>query len=309
MAVIKGADWFTTAAIWLSQLTRIPKVLIGATVVSLATTLPEFAVSSYASYSGHPEMALGNAVGSASVNIGIILGLALLCRPCAVERRLLLGEGVFMIGAGAMVFALAWKGALTRANGLLLLAVLVLYIVVTVQSSLKSRRTAIANESAQEAAAAADQRAGWPINGIRFAGGAALVVLGSRLLVDAGATIAVMLRIPELVIALTLIALGTSLPELATSIAALLKGHQDLSLGNIIGANILNLTWVLGGAAVFNVVPVPVRSLRLDLPAMMVLFVAMVGFGLSRERFERWEGAALTGIYVTYLATLVGMAR
>lgn len=291
LLVAKGADWFTEAAVSLARSAGLSRVLVGATIVSFATTLPEFAVSSYSAYTGRPDMAVGNAVGSVIANTCFILATALVVRPVRVERSALLPRAVFAAGAGAMVFFLFRDGDIGRPAGIALLSLLLLYT----WHSWRSGRAA----AGEAAATAAGVR--WTRLAGGFLAGAALIILGSRFLVGSGVAIARAVGVPEVVIALTLVAVGTSLPELATSIASLLKGYQDLSLGNIMGANFLNLTLVLGGAALIHPLPAARQVLAVGLPVMLAAVLLATLFGLTRRSFGRREGLVLLGMYTLYL--------
>lgn len=291
LLVAKGADWFTEAAVSLARSAGLPRVLVGATIVSFATTLPEFAVSGYSAYTGRADMAVGNAIGSVIANTCFVLAMALVVRPVRVERSSLLPRAMFAAGAGIVVFLLFRDGHIGRPAGLILLSLLLVYG----WHSLRSGR------AAAEEAAAAEPRGTWLQRAGGFLAGAALVILGSRFLVTSGVAIARVIGVPEVVIALTLVAVGTSLPELATSIASLLKGYQDLSLGNIMGANFLNLTWVLGGAALIHPLSANRQILALGMPVMLTAVLLATLFGLTRRSFGRQEGLVLLGVYVLYL--------
>ena len=294
--IIKGADIFTDAAVWIAKKTGLPKVIIGITIVSLATTLPEFAVSVFASYSGHVSMAVGNAVGSCICNIGLILGLVLIIKEFKVERAGFVTRGIFMIIVGAVVFALSYDLTISRMNGLILFAFLALFIVV-IYRELKNMKIV---EKKEEKVSGT-----WGPKLLIFLLGSIIVVVGSRLVVDSGVKIAHFFNVPEIVISITLIALGTSLPELVTALTATFKGHQDLSLGNIIGANILNLTWVVGGASIVNPLTITKSNLFTDLPVMLFFMVMLFIFGLTKKRLGRLEGIVLFASYIAFIALTI----
>ncbi len=293
--IIKGADIFTDAAVWIAKKTGVPKVIIGVTIVSLATTLPEFAVSVFASYSNHASMAVGNAVGSCICNIGLILGLVLILKQFKVERSGFIVRGVFMIVIAILLFFMASDLQISRVNGVILLSFLVLFILI-IYRELKTMRIV----SKEEKVAGS-----WRIKLLMFIVASVAVVIGSRLVVNSGVTIAHYLNIPEIVISLTLIALGTSLPELVTSLTAAFKGHQELSLGNIVGANILNLTWVIGGAALVNPIPISTANLLIDFPVMILFMIMLFIFGLTKKRLGRWEGIVMFLLYFVYIGYTV----
>ncbi|QOR35816.1 calcium/sodium antiporter [Clostridium sp. 'deep sea'] len=291
--IIKGADIFTDAAVWIAKKTGLPKVIIGVTIVSLATTLPEFAVSVFASYSGHASMAVGNAVGSCICNIGLILGLVLIIKQFKVERSGFVTRGIFMIIVGVVFFALSYDLTVSRMNGFVLFGFLALFIVV-IYRELKNMKIVEKKEEKVEGT--------WGPKLLIFLVGSIIVVIGSRLVVNSGVTIAHFFNVPEIVISITLIALGTSLPELVTALTATFKGHQDLSLGNIIGADILNLTWVIGGASMANPLTMTKDNLYTDIPVMLGFMVLLFIFGLTKKRLGRLEGVVLFASYIAFMA-------
>lgn len=296
-AIVKGADWFTDAAVWIAEKTGIPKVIIGATIVSLATTLPEFAVSVFASWSGHPEMALGNAVGSNIFNIGLILGLSLLISSFPTQRDIFTKQASFMITAGFLTLFLSLNGNLSRIDGLLLAFVLIGYIVMLL---IQARSSNQQNEKNTEVHGTLKE------NLLKFLGGSIAVIIGSRIVVSSGVWLAEYFGVPEIFIALTLVALGTSLPELVTSLTATLKGYQELSVGNIIGANLLNLGWVTSISAIVNPISISKSNLIIDFPFMLALMTLLFIFGLTKNRLARFEGFVLLAIYVGYITFRFG---
>ncbi len=289
--IIKGADVFIDAAIWIAQKTGIPKVIIGISIVSLATTLPEFSVSVYASYTNHASMAVGNAVGSCICNIGLILGMVLIYRQFKVEQKGFVNRGVYMIVVAGALFLMSQDFTIGRADAIVLiffLAGFVYLIYNEVRNSVEREITEVEGK--------------WGIQIIKFILSSLLVVIGSRLVVNSGVTLAEFFHIPEIVISLTLIALGTSLPELVTALTAAYKGHQDLSLGNIVGANILNMTWVVGGSALINPLSISPQNIRIDLPVMAAFMVLLLIFGKTKNVLGRFEGAILFMGYFAYIA-------
>lgn len=293
-AIIKGADLFTEAAVWIAAKTGIPKVIVGATIVSLATTLPEFAVSVFASATGHPEMSLGNAVGSNIFNIGVILGISLIIRSFSTDRNIFGKQAFFMIFASILTFFLASDGTLNPLDGVIIFMVLIAYIVYVISSARHSGEGA--KKEAVEGTAGA--------NLLKFLVGAAAVVIGSRITVNAGIDLAHLFGVPELIIGLTLVAVGTSLPELVTSLTATLKGYQELSVGNILGAGLLNMSWVVAVSSMVNPIPIVRLNLTLDFPFMLALMTLLLLFGLTKDRLTRWEGIVLLSVYVAYMTIL-----
>ncbi|MCP4638908.1 MAG: calcium/sodium antiporter [bacterium] len=294
--LVKAADWFTEAAVEVARRFRIPEMIVGATIVSLATTLPEFAVSFTATLQGQVDITIGNAVGSTICNIGLILGLCAVLSPMAVAR-----DGFFASCLGLLVLAGIF-GALgyvfpdgSRIVGVVMVSCLIVYLAATVRSSLKNR-----------VEASSEHEPGMSVLRIcvLFIVGAVGVVGGSRLMVECGVRLAELAGIPQLIIGLTVLAIGTSTPELVVSLTAIVKKRRGLSIGNIIGANVLNLAWVIGSCSLVRPLPVQFQTRVLDIPGMVLLTALLFVFGLSSQRLSRWEGAVLLGGYVTYLAVM-----
>lgn len=306
--LVKSADWFTDAAVDLARRFRIPEIVIGATLVSLATTLPEFAVSFMATLQGQPDMAIGNALGSTICNIGLILGVCALVAPMQVRREGFLSNGIALVTfAGVFgVMGYAFPDG-SRVVGIVMLACLGAHLAGTLRASLQGRSKAD-EERAVEAAVATVHRMA-----LLFIVGAAGIILGSKVMVYCGEHLARLMGVSELVIALTLVALGTSTPELAVSVAGVLKKRRSLAIGNIIGANILDLAWVIGVCSIIR--PLPMRetilwgrsvhqSLVFDIPVMLLLSALLLVFGFTDERLTRREGAVLFAVYAAYITTL-----
>jgi cation:H+ antiporter len=311
--ISKGADWFTEAAVKIAEATHIPKVIIGATIVSAATTLPEFSVSAIATVRNITDMAIGNAIGSCVCNIGLILGTCTIARASVTDKKLLTEQGGFMLGAGILIFLLTLGGGLERWGGAILVMGLAAYMYYSARTAKSRRDKALVEMRVDEA------DADFPIKPATitkeiflFLIGAVCVVAGSYLLVQTGVKLARLIGVSEMVISLTLVALGTSLPEYVTALTATIKGHQEMSVGNIIGADILNLFWVLGGCSLIRPLklnPKPPflgvpQTQSLDVPVMFLLMVLLIAFGFSKGELKRWQGGVLFGIYVVYLFIL-----
>lgn len=299
--LVKGGDWFVDAATALARRFRLPEILIGSTIVSIGTTLPEVMVSTTSALSGHGEMAYGNAIGSVICNTALVAAVSAAVRPGAADAKSLrLPAALFTVAAVLFAGVAYTTGVFSRGAGLLLLGVFAVYLLL----SLRQMRAAPAADSTmpQEPLAAL----GKTILGL--VAGAAAIALGADLLVDHGTVLAEALGVPESVIALTFVALGTSLPELATAITALAKGHSALSLGNVIGANFLNLALVTGVASTLAPFSVPQgrqlfgvnRSLALDLPVLALVSALLILPTLLRGRLSRPQGVALLAIYTAF---------
>ena len=297
--MIKGGDSVVEGAEWMARATGIPPFVVAATVVSLGTTMPELLVSSMAAAQGSGAMALGNAVGSVSCNTGLILGISILFLPGKEEPRSLREKGVLLLFALLAMLAFGIDGRLTWREGLFLLVILLLFF----KSNLDSARRCLFPR--EETGAERSPRAA-AVYLTKFLLGAVGLAAGARLLVDNGTILARLLGIPEAVIALTLVALGTSLPELVTTITAISRKQSSLSVGNIIGANLLDLTVVPAVSTFFGggVLPVERPNAIYDLLAALLLLTVTLLPAMGKGSFRRWQGAALLGLYGGYLVLL-----
>lgn len=237
--VIKGGDFFVDAATWIAEVSGIPKFLIGATIVSLATTLPELLVSLMAAAEGSIGIAVGNAVGSVTANVGLIMGISVLCMASVINRRQQAFKFIMMAAAIALLYAFSAGGSLGIVSSVIMLAMFLAYMVESVMGA----RSAMRADSGDDKPAR-DRRTVL-INAFKFVAGVAGIVIGARLMVDYGTELARLLGVPESIIGATLVAIGTSLPELVTTITALVKKQASLSIGNIVGANIIDLALIL----------------------------------------------------------------
>ena len=237
--ITKGADWFIESAVVISKKSGIPKIIIGATIVSFATTAPEFAVSATAAYIGHVEMTVGNAVGSALCNTGIALGAIITIKAIPLDLHSFTRKSGFMFISALALVGMTLDGVLSSFEGMLLLVIFVAFLYYNYRLQ---RAIFDEDEELVERSSPLEMKKEIAV----FILGALTVVAGSRILVNSGITIAEWLGVPEMLIALTLVALGTSLPEIITAVSATIKGHQDISLGNILGANTMDIAMILG---------------------------------------------------------------
>ena len=300
--LIKGGDWFVDGATDIAQHFHVPELIIGATVVSLGTTLPEVMVSATSAVSGHGEIAYGNAIGSIICNTALIAAITVAVRPCPIDPKSLKLPVIFFFSAAGIYCLNAYvTGYFGRGIGICLLVILALYLYCTIRQGMKNPVPA-----EQEETAANPRPIG--ISVLLLVLGAALIAVGADLLVDNGTLIAKALGVPESVIALTFVALGTSLPELVTAITSLVKGHGSLSLGNVIGANILNLVLVSGVASVLRPFSIPQEntigginaSLVLDIPLMLFVMAFLTIPALLRKKLSRGQGIVLLCIYAGF---------
>ena len=301
----KGADWMIDGVVDLAERTGLPKIVIGATVVSLGTTLPEAFVSVMAAYMGNPGLALGNGVGSIIADTGLIFGLTCLLVAVPVNRFILNRTGWVQVGVATLLVAIAvgvmlgsdGEPVLNRWVGLLFLGLLVIYLYMTYVWARQG--TDQAGEPDEPAHGLMGPGKCW----LLVAGGLLMVISGARILVPAASEIAIRFGVPDDVIAATMVAFGTSLPELMTAIAAVRKGHPEITVGNIVGADVLNVLFVIGAAAVAMPLAIPDNFFYFHFPAMLFIlysfrvFISMNGAGV----FHRWQGAWLLGTYVVYV--------
>ena len=294
--IVKGGGYFVDAASWIAGVSGIPKVIVGATIVSVATTMPEMIVSIMAAGQGKADMSVGNAVGSVTANLGLIMAIAILCMPGPIRRRDYFVKSILMLAAAAIIAAAGRRGAVERGLSLLLLAVFGAFLVENVRSA------AAAGGRGRTSRAAPEKRAVL-INGVKFVMGAVGVVLGADLLVDSGSALARLAGVSERMIGVTIVAVGTSLPELVTTAAAVVKKQSALSVGNILGANIIDLTLILplSGLLAGQAMPISAAAGRLDLPACLLVGAAAVLPPMFTRKFQRWQGAALLSLYAGYL--------
>lgn len=296
--IVKGGDFFVDAAAWIAEVSGIPKLIIGATIVSVATTLPEMLVSVMAAVRGSVDMSIGNAVGSVTANIGLIMAISLICIPSIIDRRQYLPKSVLMLTAAFIVALCGFTGSVSITLCVFLLIVFSAFIYENVSSAKKSL-----GSEAPDTKPATDKKT-IIINIAKFIFGAAGIIIGADLLVDNGSELARLCGISERIIGVTIVAVGTSLPELITTITAISKKQASLSVGNIIGANIMDLTLIMPLSAIISGKPLPVAhtSAILDLPAALVVGLIALVPALISNKFRRWQGFALLGAYIGYLA-------
>ena len=310
--LIKGGDWFVDGASALARRFHLPELLIGATVVSIGTTLPEVMVSTTSALTGHGEIAYGNAIGSVICNSALIAAITIAVRPGKVDPKTLRVPVAFFFAAAAIYCVAAYAmGEFTRPLGFVMLAMFVAYMVANV---LQMKKAPAAAEAEAEAENAGEEMS-LTKTLVLLVLGAVLIALGANLLVDNGTLIAQALGVPESVIALTFVALGTSLPELVTAITSLAKGHGSLSLGNVIGANVFNLVLVSGMSITVSPFSIPQNStimginssLVMDLPVMFAVMLLLTVPALLKGRLSRWQGVLLLCIYAAFCAVQFAM--
>ena len=302
VCIIKGGDLFVDAAGWIAEASGIPKFIIGATIVSFATTLPEMLVSVFAALEGNADIAVGNAVGSVTANTGLIMCLSLVCMTCLMERRQFGVKACLLLAAILSLFGFTRDGRLSVAEGLLVLAIFAGFLAESLISARREQGTERKAEG-ERPAVSGKTVAG---NIVKFVLGAAGIVLGAQLLIDNGSAIAALLGVPDAIVAATMIAVGTSLPELVTTLTAIRKRESSLSVGNIIGANIMDLTLILPLCSLILGKPLPVQSqgMLLDIPACLIICAAVLVPALWKGKFQRWMGFLAGGLYIVYLTVM-----
>ena len=291
--IIKGGDIFIDAASWMSDVTGISKVVIGATIVSFATTSPEYFVSLIATLKGYNDLSIGNAVGSLSANLGIAFGLLAIFTPGVIRDKLFGVKGLIMIVSTAILLLFCLNGSVSVIEGVVLLLLFAFSIFVNIRYSKEEQDAQRKQTNSREIV----------INVCKFIGGAAAIIFGSNLIVDNGKIMASLAGVSDAVIGLTFVAIGTSLPEIVTSVAAIVKKQNALSIGNIIGANILDATLILATGAFISGgnLTVSASTVRMDIPVALILMVIGVLPAAIGKKIYRWQGGLMVVVYIAYL--------
>lgn len=295
---IKGGDWFVDSASWFAEATGIPKFVVGATVVSFATTLPELLVSVRAAMNGSAQLAIGNAVGSVTANTTLIMGVSLVAIAGVVSRKSFALKGGLLLAAIVGLTVLSLSGALPVWSAFVLWAIFIIFMISNV---IEGKKGASAEKSDTY------EKKDIPAKILFFILGTASIVFGAEFLVSSGKTIASGIGISETIIGFTVIALGTSLPEFVTTLTAIRKKENSLSVGNIIGANIIDTTLILPLCAVINGVPLAVDKVNLvfDFPVCIAACAIAIIPTIIQGRFKKWQGYALLTTYALYMLFLV----
>lgn len=295
---IKGGDWFVDSASWFAEATGIPKFVVGATVVSFATTLPELLVSVRAAMNGSAQLAIGNAVGSVTANTTLIMGVSLVAMAGAINRKSFSLKGGLLLAAIVGLTVLSLSGALPVWSAFVLWAIFIVFMI----SNLIEGKKSAANDKID-----AYEKKDLPSKVLFFILGTASIVFGAEFLVSSGKTIASGIGISETIIGFTVIALGTSLPELVTTLTAIRKKENSLSVGNIIGANIIDTTLILPLCAVINGEALPVDRVNLvfDFPVCISACAVAIIPTIIQGKFKKWQGYALLTIYALYMLLLI----
>ena len=297
--ISKGADFFINATVEIGRKTNISELILGATIVSFATTLPELTVSLFASIDNHTTMSLGNAVGSIICNTGLILGMVVFVSPFKADRKMFASKSTILLLSIITLIVLGLDGSITKGDGCILLMLLALYMYTNYKGILNdTSKNYLYYCMTQQSDMSGGKIA------LSFFSGLIMMIVGSRLLVANGVEIASFIGIPQGIISLTVIALGTSLPELVSSITAVRKKHHEICVGNILGANILNIVSVIAISSIPNSIPILSQNIRVDYPFMIILVLILIIPTIIKHKLYRLQGLLMLATYITYLAVL-----
>lgn len=296
--IIKGGDWFVDSAVFIANLTGIPKFIIGATIVSVATTLPELTVSVTGVIDGELDLAVGNAVGSVTANIGLIMGISLVCMPAVIKRSQFWLKGTLMSAAALLLWVLCKDGTLHMLPSFALFVLLAVYVWDNIRDA--------KNDVGSDEREVVDKK-DLPKQIVMFIIGIAAIVGGSKLLIEYGSEIALLLGVPSAIIGVTMVAIGTSLPELITTLTAIRKKESSMSIGNIIGANIIDLAMILPICSVVSdgKLTIAEQSYALDMPMCFAMTLIAVLPPLIKGKLYRWQGILMLALYAVYVVILV----
>ena len=315
--LVVGAEFLVRGASRLASMMGMTSLVVGLTIVAFGTSAPELAVSIGASLSGRSDLAVGNVVGSNILNVLLILGASAAIVPLVVSRQLVRVDVPIMVGVSVLAWVLSMDGSLGRIDGAVLFSLIVAYIFFTIWQSRRSNRRddkSAGDDAAATALGASDESETktmqpklW-VQCVMIVGGLVLLVTGARAVVHSSVEIARVLGVSELVIGLTIVAAGTSLPEVAASLVAAIRGERDIAVGNVVGSNIFNVLAILGAAAIVapgGSVPISSAVLRFDFPVMTAVAVACLPIFFTGYSISRWEGFLFLGYYIAYLTFVI----
>lgn len=296
--IIKGGDWFVDSAVFIANLTGIPKFIIGATIVSVATTLPELTVSVTGVINGELDLAVGNAVGSVTANIGLIMGISLVCMPAVIKRSQFWIKGTLMSAAALLLWVLCKDGTLHMLPSFALFVLLAVYV----WDNIRDAKNNVGSDEREVV-----DKKDLPKQIVMFIIGIAAIVVGSKLLIEYGSEIALLLGVPSAIIGVTMVAIGTSLPELITTLTAIRKKESSMSIGNIVGANIIDLAMILPICSVVSdgKLTIAEQSYALDMPICFAMTLIAVLPPLIKGKLYRWQGILMLALYAVYVVILV----
>jgi cation:H+ antiporter len=295
--LIAGAEGLVRGSSSLALRIGLTPLTVGLTVVAFGTSSPELVVSLKAGLAGQGDISVGNVVGSNIFNIAVILGITAVVCPIPVQWQLIKIDGPIMAGMAILMVALLWDGSLSRAEGFLLTAGIVAYTTMNVKIARRQTNAIVQDEMEDSLRKPAKH---WAFDLLYIVGGLAVLVIGSRFLVDHSTSLALQLGVSEAVIGLTIVAAGTSMPELATSVVAALRKQPDIAIGNVIGSTVFNILGILGITALAT--PIETRNIRpADYGTMLGVCLLVLPLLFTGRRLERWEGALLLACYGVYL--------
>ncbi len=306
--IVKGGDFFVDASVWIAKISKIPKFLIGATVVSIATTLPEIFVSAIASADGKTEMATSNALGSVIANTGLVFAIAIIFLPATIKRNQLAPKGVLFLSSLVVLALFSLSGVISYYASFGLFIVFLVFIFENIKSA--KRELLIKSQKVNDTKPKQKlDKKDIIINILKFVIGATGIVLGSRLIVTNGSEIARVFNVDERIIGITAVAISTSLPELVTTVTAIIKKQSSLSVGNIIGANIIDITLILPICAFVSggALPVDVSSIVFDIAVCLIIAIIIIIPSIIKGSFKRWQGVLSLLIYILYIVLVVNI--
>ena len=290
--LIKGSDFFVDGASSIASILRIPTIIVGLTIVALGTSAPEAAVSITSSLTGNNAMAVSNVIGSNLFNILMVIGIAALLSELVMEKKVLEKDLPFLVGITvlwAIFIIIGWD--ITNIEGIILLIIMIAYIAYLVYDTKKSGGATEVEKP----------KYSLPYSIIFILVGLAGIIIGGDLVVDSASAIAIAFGMSETLVGLTIVAVGTSLPELVTSLTALKKGENQLVIGNVIGSNIFNILFVLGASSAISAIPLD-SSLLIDVLFMIFVTILCFIFGKTQEKYDKKEGAILVALFIIYMA-------
>ena len=303
--ITKGADIFIDCTVQIGRRTGISELILGATIVSFATTLPELTVSVFASIDNHTTMSLGNAVGSIICNTGLILGLVAIISPFKVDKKMFFSKSIILLISVIALMFLGRDGSINKIDGILLIFILIIFMYSNIKSVSGQNKNNLSRNAESNPCNNVKKSKHENLKiGILFVMGLIMMVIGSRLLVDNGVKIASFIGIPQGIISLTVIALGTSLPELVSSLTAIKKQHHAISVGNILGANILNIVSFISISSLINDLPILSQNIRIDFVFMIIILLTLILPTMKTGKLQRLQGLLLLSAYIIYLFTL-----
>ena len=302
--VLTGADRLTEGASALARRMNVPEIIIGLTIVAAGTSAPELFVSLVSALKGTPDMAVGNVVGSNTMNAMLIVGCAAMVAPMVISRSTVKKDIPFAVGASVLLMLLSLNNYLGRWDGIILLLGFASFMVYTLMQAKKGEAAPVTDDSQQDANNTPSREGNPWLSALWVVAGLAMLVIGSNLFVDSASSVAYSLGISEGVVGLTVVAGGTSLPELATSVVAARKGQSAIAIGNVIGSNVFNILMILGLTATIS--PLAIEGITtLDMAVMLVSVALVWFFSFTRYTVERWEGGLLVVGYLVYLWWLI----